>query len=138
MPKLWAFLGRNPPGFARAEKTVPTKLIKWANHRKPAPALAFRPVLALFDYHRNQQMTTDQAISLSTDDLAAMTLTAAAELAHKWIPNVPGAQDHIAAGAGLVLEVTLSPAIALQLMLVDSDGKRYPLARRDIKGSQHG
>jgi hypothetical protein len=78
-------------------------------------------------------MTTnhDPITELSTDELSAMTLVAASNLVAKWLPQVPAAQDHVAAGAGLVLEVTLTPEPGLRLMLVDSDGQRYPLAWRE-------
>lgn len=64
--------------------------------------------------------------SLSTADLQAMTLTAAVELANRWIEEQSdkGAalRTHIASGAGVELLVQLLPSAALGLRLVDSDG----------------
>jgi hypothetical protein len=72
----------------------------------------------------------DDLQNLPTEVLRTMTITAAAELARRWLPSVPGVPDHIAAGAETVMEVKLSPSIGVSLILVDSDGTRYPLAWR--------
>lgn len=68
-------------------------------------------------------MKTNQ---LTTADLQAMTLTAAAELASRWIAEQSdqGAalRTHIASGAGIELLVQLAPSPAVGLRLVDSDG----------------
>jgi hypothetical protein len=76
---------------------------------------------------------TDPALTL--EEFQAMTLTAAVEAAMLWLRQVPGGPDHVAAGAGLVLEVTLQPDPALQLLLIDSDGTRYPVAERQLRSA---
>ncbi len=74
---------------------------------------------------------TDLDQPLTTLHMQAMLITLATELATRWIERVPGARDHIAAGAGVILEVTLQPEPRLELLLVDSDKSRIPLAWRD-------
>ena len=80
-------------------------------------------------------MKFDNAIDpfdeLSVDEIRAMVITAATNLARRWIPSVPGAQAHIDADAETAVEVKLSPSIGVSLILIDSDGTRYPLAWRN-------
>jgi len=80
----------------------------------------------------SEQMTA-MLEGLTLPEVKGMTLLAGTELANRWIPSVPGAAEHIAAGAGLELVMTLRPAPGLSLVLVDSDGTRYPLAWQDYK-----
>ena len=67
---------------------------------------------------------------LTIAHMQAMLITLSTEIAARWVEQVPGASDHIAAGAGVVLEVTLKPTPKLELLLVDSDNTRIPLAGR--------
>ena len=70
---------------------------------------------------------------MTTAHMQAMLLTLSTEIAARWVEQVPGARDHIAAGAGVVLEVTLQPAPRLELFLVDSDNTRISFAGRDYQ-----
>lgn len=65
---------------------------------------------------------------LSLAEVQAMTLTAAVELAQRWLFRLPKAQPHLDAGAGVELLVQLKPVAGLQLLLVDSNGDRRVLA----------
>ncbi|MEO6269836.1 MAG: hypothetical protein ABIP08_05995 [Lautropia sp.] len=67
--------------------------------------------------------------------IQAMTVTAAAELAQRWLAKLPDAHTHMAAGAGIELLVRLKPAAALQPLLVDSDGGRLILAERKFSAA---
>lgn len=71
------------------------------------------------------------ANELTTADLQAMVLTAAAELAARWCADRPdnGAviRSHLDAGAGLELLVQIMPIPAIGLRLVDSDGSYVAL-----------
>lgn len=73
---------------------------------------------------------------LSTADLQAMTLTAAIELANRWISEKSdqGAalRTHIASGAGIEMLVQLAPSPALGLRLVDSDGSYLAIASFEL------
>ena len=80
-------------------------------------------------------MNTETELNALTDtELQAMAVTACTEAAQRWLQKLPGAREHIAAGAGLVMEVGLVP-IGMRLCLVNSDGKRHPLAWVSPDGS---
>ncbi len=68
---------------------------------------------------------------LSTADLQAMTLTAATELASRWLSERDdrgdGIRPHLLAGAGVEVLVQLAPTPAIGLRLVDSDGSYVAL-----------
>jgi hypothetical protein len=66
--------------------------------------------------------------TLNDNELQAMAVTACTAAAQRWLQALPGAREHIASGAGLVMEVTLMPSPGMRLCLVNSDGKRHPLA----------
>lgn len=68
---------------------------------------------------------------LTTADLQAMTLTAATELAARWLSERDNhgadVRPHLLAGAGVEVLVQLAPAPAIGLRLVDSDGSYVAL-----------
>lgn len=76
------------------------------------------------------------ANELTTTDLQAMVLTAAAELAARWMAERPGhgadLAPHLQAGAGVELLVQLAPSAALGLRLVDSDGSYVALRSFEV------
>ncbi len=78
--------------------------------------------------------TTEQILSqpLTTEHIQAMLFTLSAELAARCINGIPTVQPHITAGAGVELLVTLQPAPAWRLYLVDSDQSRRVLAGHDL------
>jgi hypothetical protein len=68
---------------------------------------------------------------LTIEELRAMLLTGATELALRWVhdhENADAVRGHLAAGAGLELLVQLMPEPAMGLRLVDSDGSYVALA----------
>lgn len=79
-------------------------------------------------------MNTEETLNtpLTQQDVEAMAITASVELASRWLQEHPKAIPHIQAGAGVVLETTLTPVPAIRLLLVDSDGKRYVMASKSF------
>jgi hypothetical protein len=85
----------------------------------------------------NQLQVAAMLATLTTDEVRGMTLLAATELARRWEPKVPNASDHIIAGAGVLMEITLKPEPpSLILLLVGTNGARTPLARFDYDESK--
>ncbi len=72
--------------------------------------------------------THEPLTALSDIELQAMAVTACTAAAQHWLQKLPGAREHVAAGAGLLMEVTLLPSPGMRLCLVNSDGSRHPLA----------
>jgi hypothetical protein len=73
--------------------------------------------------------------TLSDIELQAMAVTACTAAAQRWLQKLPGAREHIAAGAGLVMEISLMPSPGMRMSLVNSDGKKHPLAWISPDGS---
>jgi hypothetical protein len=69
---------------------------------------------------------------MTLDEVRAMAAAGATELAQRWLPSVPGAHDHIAAGAGLIMEIELRPKLAITMLLVNSNSERIQLATREF------
>ena len=73
----------------------------------------------------------NDAQKLTTADLQAMTLTAATELASRWMAERSDQGEalkaHLISGAGIEVLVQLAPTPAIGLRLVDSDGSYVAL-----------
>jgi hypothetical protein len=65
---------------------------------------------------------------LSLREVQAMTITAATELAQRWLTVLPDARDAIAAGCGVTLVITLRPVPGLSLVLIGPGGERREVA----------
>jgi hypothetical protein len=68
--------------------------------------------------------------SLSTPEIQVAVLTAAADLAERWLATVSDVDELMSSGDRVVLEITLRPTQRLCLVLVDNEGRRRPLVSR--------
>ena len=69
---------------------------------------------------------------LSTPEVQLTVVTAAADLAERWLAAVAELREvTICPGDRVVLEVTLQPTQRLCLVVVDGDGRRHSLVSRD-------